>query len=89
MAATVNSSWTPHGPRSRSLPKPRMRLRCANSISTCFRRFWAVGLYAEATQYRAKSLTISYSSRRIRRVSVLMQHLAFDGQFWQSDLRAP
>ncbi len=39
MAARRNSSFAPHGPRSRSLPRPRMRLRCANSISTFFRSF--------------------------------------------------
>lgn len=37
IAASVNSSCTPHGLRSRSRPRPRMRLRCANSISTFLR----------------------------------------------------
>ena len=34
VAARRNSSFAPHGPRNRSRPKPRMRLRCAKSIST-------------------------------------------------------
>ena len=31
VAARVNSSCTPHGPRNRRRPSPRMRLRCANT----------------------------------------------------------
>src|SRR5208283_844300 len=37
MAASVNSSLAPQGPRNRSLLSLRMRLRCANSISIFFR----------------------------------------------------
>ena len=37
MAAIVNSNWAPRGPRNRKRPSRRMRLRCANSISTRFR----------------------------------------------------
>src|SRR2546422_8269326 len=37
MAASVNSSCAPHGPRSRRRPSFRMRLRWANSISTRLR----------------------------------------------------
>ena len=37
MAAKVNSSRAPQGPRSRNRPSRRMRLRCANSISTFLR----------------------------------------------------
>ena len=37
IAASVNSSCAPRGPRSRRRPSLRMRLRCANSISTRFR----------------------------------------------------
>ena len=33
IAASVNSSWAPRGPRSRRRPSRRMRLRCANLIS--------------------------------------------------------
>ena len=33
IAANVNSSWAPRGPRSRRRPSRRMRLRCANLIS--------------------------------------------------------
>jgi hypothetical protein len=36
VAARWNSSFAPQGPRNRSLPRPRMRLRWANSISTFF-----------------------------------------------------
>ena len=37
VAARWNSSLAPQGPRNRSLPSPRMRFRCANSISTFLR----------------------------------------------------
>src|ERR1700726_1984202 len=37
MAAKTNSSWAPLGPRSRSRPSLRMRLRCANRISIFLR----------------------------------------------------
>ena len=37
MAARVNSSWAPRGPRNRRRPSVRIRLRWANSISTRFR----------------------------------------------------
>ena len=36
MAASVNSNWAPRGPRNRRRPSRRMRLKCANSISTRF-----------------------------------------------------
>src|SRR5262245_20195843 len=36
MAASVNSNWAPHGPRNRRRPSRRIRLRCANGISTRF-----------------------------------------------------
>jgi len=37
IAASVNSNWAPHGPRSRRRPSRKIRLRCANSISTRLR----------------------------------------------------
>ena len=37
MAASVNSSCAPRGPRNRRRPSLRMRLRWANNISTRFR----------------------------------------------------
>ncbi|SMX43950.1 hypothetical protein OCA8868_03076 [Octadecabacter ascidiaceicola] len=37
VAASRNSSFAPHGPRNRNRPNPRIRLRCAKSISTFFR----------------------------------------------------
>ena len=36
IAASMNSNWAPRGPRNRKRPSRRMRLRCANSISTRF-----------------------------------------------------
>ena len=36
VAASKNSSFAPFGPRNRSLPNPRIRLRWAKSISTFF-----------------------------------------------------
>ncbi len=38
VAASRNSSFAPHGPRSRKRPSRNMRLRWANNISTFFRR---------------------------------------------------
>jgi hypothetical protein len=37
IAASVNSNWAPHGPRNRSRPSLRIRLRCANRISIFLR----------------------------------------------------
>ena len=37
VAARINSSFAPYGPRNRRRPKPSIRFRCANSISTFFR----------------------------------------------------
>jgi hypothetical protein len=37
IAASVNSSCAPHGPRNRSRPSLKMRLRWANTISTRLR----------------------------------------------------
>ena len=37
IAASVNSNWAPQGPRKRSRPSRKIRLRCANSISTRLR----------------------------------------------------
>src|SRR6056297_534350 len=59
VAARRKSSFAPHGPRNRSRPSPRMRLRCANSISTFFRSFieisyWRVLAISRAT-WRASS----------------------------------
>src|SRR5690242_17140537 len=36
IAAKTNSNWAPRGPRNRRRPSRRIRLRCANSISTRF-----------------------------------------------------
>ena len=88
VAARVNSSWTPHGPRNRSRPSPRMRLRCANSISTFLRRPCAFGLNSDAVHWRAKSLTISYFSRWTARASELGQHFSFSSHPVQSDFSA-
>jgi hypothetical protein len=37
VAARVNSNWAPHGPRKRRRPSRKIRLRCANRISTRLR----------------------------------------------------
>jgi hypothetical protein len=37
VAASMNSSWAPYGPRNRSQARFKIRFRCANSISTFLR----------------------------------------------------
>jgi hypothetical protein len=77
-ATRVDSSWTPHGSRSPSRPRPEMRLRCAKSISTFFRLFWAVGLKSDAEHWWAKSLTISNFSRWTEQTLALESHFSFN-----------
>ena len=55
VAARRNSSFAPHGPLSRSLPRPGMRLRCANSISTFFSSFTETSYYSVLAMSRASS----------------------------------
>ena len=53
IAARRNSSFAPHGPRNRSLPSPRMRLRWAKSISTSFRSFIEMSYWLVLAMSRA------------------------------------
>ncbi len=88
VAARRNSSLVPHGPRNRSRPKPRMRLRWAKSISTFFRSFIEISYWRVLAISRATWRASSCSSRVILRASALGQHLAFDGQASQTSFRA-
>ena len=88
VAARWNSSRAPHGPRNRSLPKPRMRLRWANSISTFFRSLHEIAYCLILAMSRATWRASSCSSRVILRASALGQHLGFEGQAWQVSFRA-
>ena len=83
VAARRNSSFAPHGPRSRSCTKPRMRLRWAKSISTFFRNLIEIGYYLVLAISRAIWRASSCSSRVILRASAFGQHFIFHGQAWQ------
>lgn len=88
VAARRNSSFAPHGPRSRSLPRPRMRLRCANSISTFFLSFIETAYCSVLAISRATWRASSCSSRVMDQASAFGQHCCFDGQAWQVSFRA-
>ena len=72
IAARTNSSWAPRGPRSRSRPSFRMRLRCANRISIFLRSRRDCSKSSVPTNDRATSRACSWISRGILR----------DGSFW-------
>src|SRR4029078_11648090 len=63
MAASVNSSCAPNGPRSRSRPSLKMRLRWANSISTRLRWRRDCSKSAVLANARATSRAPSWRSR--------------------------
>ena len=84
VAASKNSSLAPFRPRRRNLSNRRMRLRCANSISTFFRcrRDWAYRFVVDS--WRAPSRADSFTWRAILRCVVLGQHFDFSSQPAQS-----
>ena len=88
MAASVNSSCAPKGPRSLSRPRLNMRLRWAKSISTFLRLAWAFGLTSDFNPSRAKSRASSCSSRGIVRTFVFGQQFGFDGHMSHTYLLA-
>ena len=88
VAARRNSSFAPHGPRNRRRPRPRMRLRWANSISTFFRNFIEMSYCFVLAMSRAICLASSCSSRVMDRASMLGQQCAFDGQVWHVSFSA-
>lgn len=61
MAARWNSSRAPHGPRNRSLFRPRIRFRCANRISTFFRSLQEIPYSVVRAIARARSRDGSYT----------------------------
>lgn len=79
MVARVISLCTPHGPRSQSRLRPRMRLRWAKGISTFLRLAWVLELVLGLAASQSKSWASSCSSRPMKRVFVFGQYLGFDG----------
>src|SRR6056297_3320320 len=77
VAARRNSSFAPHGPRNRRRPRPRMRLRWANSISTFLRSFIEMSYWRVLAMSRATWRASSCSSRVILRASALGQLFGF------------
>ena len=88
VAASRNSSFAPHGPRNRNRPSPRMRLRCAKSISTFFLSRIEIAYCLVFAISRATCRASSWSSRVILRASAFGQHFIFDGQAWPDYSRA-
>ena len=64
MAARWNSSLAPVGPRNLRRPSPRMRLRCAKSISTFFLSLEEISYSSVSAISRAMSLAPSWIDRR-------------------------
>ena len=83
VAASMNSSFAPHGPRNRNRPSPRMRLRWAKSISIFFRSRIEIAYCLVFAISRATCRASSCSSRVILRASAFGQHFIFDGHAWQ------
>src|ERR1700737_3280515 len=88
MAAKTNSSWAPLGPRSRSRPSPRMRLRCANRISIFLRSRRDCSNPSVPANDRATSRACSWISRGILRDGSFGQHCGLSGHTSQSSLLA-
>ena len=88
VAASRNSSFAPHGPRNRRRPRPRMRLRWANNISTFFRSLIEMSYCLVLAMSRATWRASSCSSRVIDLASAFGQHFCFDGHAWQVSFRA-
>src|SRR5215207_9028598 len=88
VAARWNSSLAPFGPRSLRRSSFRMRLRCANSISTFFRCRREVTYSFVAAMSLAISRAPSWIERGILRAGVLGQHCGLSEQASQSSLLA-
>ena len=88
MAASVNSNWAPRGPRNRSRPSRRMRLRWANSISTRLRSRQDCSKASVPASARATSRASSWMLRGILRAGSFGQHRILNGHTSQSSLLA-
>ena len=75
MAASVNSSCAPRGPRSRRRPSLRMRLRWANSISTRLRSRLLEGLGLAERTSRVAGIFIDAARDLARRLLRAASHL--------------
>ena len=87
MAARTNSSWAPRGPRSRSRPSFRMRLRCANRISIFLRSRRDSSKASVSASERATSRACSWMSRGILRDGSFGQHCGLSGHTSQSSFQ--
>jgi hypothetical protein len=65
IAASVNSNWAPRGPRNRRRPSCRIRLRCANNIST--RRLARASRPAAAARYPMPGVSVRSCRSRVER----------------------
>ncbi len=88
VAARRNSSLAPHGPRSLSLPSPRIRLRWAKSISTFFGSLQEIASSSVLPISRANCRAPSISDRATRRGTPFGRHFIFREQTSRSAFRA-
>ena len=88
IAASVNSSCAPQGPRSLSRLSLKMRFKCANSISTRLRSRRDCSNALVPASARATSRASSLISRGIMRAGVFGQHLDLRGHGPQSRVLA-
>ena len=88
MAASVNSSCAPRGPRSRRRPNRRMRLRWANSISTRLRSRHDCSKASVLPSARATSRASSWMLRGILRAGSFGQHRILSRHTAQSSFLA-
>ena len=79
-AARWNSSRAPFGPRNRSRSSRRMRLRCANSISTFLRSRREASHSSSSAMERARLRAPSCTDRVTLRASTPGQHRGFSVQ---------
>ena len=88
IAASVNSSCAPDGPRNRSRPSFKIRLRWANSISTRLRLRRDFSNASVVASAHATSRASSWMLRGILRSGAFGQHLGLNGQGPQSEVLA-
>src|SRR5438445_3265918 len=88
MAASVNSSCAPRGPRSLSRFSLKIRFRCANNISTRLRSRRDCSKASVLESARAMSRASSLMSSGIMRAGVFGQHLDLRGHAPQSRVLA-
>src|SRR2546430_4169332 len=88
MAASVNSSCAPRGPRSLSRLSLKMRFKCAKNISTRLRSRRDCSKASVLESARAASRASSLTSRGIMRAGVFGQHFDLRGHAPQSRVLA-